>query len=64
MLFHLVNDKTLMKAMVHGPNADAEIATGYRIVTAEEWDAFKTGSMLAREKVKKPIYKQRAKKEA
>lgn len=63
MIF-LVNDKTLCKAVVHGTNADEEIAAGYRVVTTEEWDAFKTGSMLAREKVKKPVYKQRAKKEA
>lgn len=62
MLFYLVNDKTLTKAMVHGPNADEEIAAGFRTVTAEEWDEFKTGSMLARERVQKPIYKQRAKK--
>jgi len=63
MIF-LVNDKTLCKAVIHGTDAAEEIAQGYRVVEMEEWDTFKTGSMLAREKVKKPIYKQRAKKEA
>jgi hypothetical protein len=62
MIF-LVNDKTLCKAVIHGTDASEEIAAGYRVVTTEEWDAFKTGSQLKREKVQKPIYKQRAKKE-